>query len=370
MIPTGAKIALCPRGILGGIEAERAVKSGRALFLAGGPSAFTALDVLWRDGPGTRRARALTLPEFIDWQQTTGHALQGDLDRQLSRLRDARPLLHRLKPRYHIRPLVMGIVNVTPDSFSDGGDHDDPKRAIQHAERLIAEGADIIDIGGESTRPGAKAVGIQEECDRVLPVIEGLQASGAPISIDTRHATVMTNALAAGARIVNDVTALAGDPGSMDAVAGTDAPVILMHMQGEPGTMQDNPRYDDVVLDVLDYLIARIEACEAAGIPRSRLVIDPGIGFGKTLAHNLDLLESLAVFHATGVPVLLGASRKRFISAIDGRSGAADRIGGSLAAALAGAARGAQIIRVHDVRETIQALEVNAHIGLANAAVT
>ena len=365
MIPNRAKIALCPRGIMGGIEARRAVDMGRALFLTGGPLAFSSLDVLWRAGPGPRQIQSFTLPGFKDWQQSADHDTQERLDRQFSKLRDARPLLHRIKAREHIRPLVMGIVNVTPDSFSDGGNYADPQRAIEHGQKLIGEGANILDIGGESTRPGAAPVSLGEELDRVLLVIEGLRGTGIPISIDTRHAEVMKAALAAGANIINDVTALEGDPASMKVAAGTDAPVILMHMQGEPGTMQDDPRYDDVVLDVFDYLSGRIEACEAAGIPRSRLVIDPGIGFGKTPTHNLDLLESLAVFHATGVPVLLGASRKRFIGTIDRRASVMDRLGGSLAAALAGAERGAQIIRVHDVKETVQALEVSAHIGLA-----
>ena len=365
MIPNGAKIALWPRGILGGIEAKRAVDMGRALFLAGGPLAFSAIDVFWRAGPGPRQIRSFTLPDFKDWLQSADHEAQGDLDRQFSKMRDARPLLHRIKPGERIRPLVMGIVNVTPDSFSDGGNYADPQRAIEHGRKLIGEGANILDIGGESTRPGAAPVSLTEELDRVLLVIEGLRGTGIPISIDTRHAEVMKAALAAGANIINDVTALEGEAASMDVAAGTDAPVILMHMQGEPGTMQEDPRYDDVVLDIFDYLNGRIEACEAAGIPRSRLVIDPGIGFGKTPAQNLDLLESLAVFHATGAPVLLGASRKRFISTIDRRAGVTDRLGGSLAAALAGAASGAQIVRVHDVKETVQALEVDAHIGLA-----
>ena len=257
----------------------------------------------------------------------------------------------------------MGIVNVTPDSFSDGGRFLNPASAIEHGETLVADGADILDIGGESTRPGAKPVSVAEECDRILPVIEGLKHARVPISIDTRHADVMRAALDAGASIINDVTALTGDTESISVARTSNAPVILMHMQGEPGTMQDAPRYDDVVTDVFDYLESRTQACEAAGIDRSRLIVDPGIGFGKTTGHNLDLLEGLAVFQALGVPVLLGASRKRFIGALDPRVSRDERLGGSIAAALAGAARGAQILRVHDVKETVQALTMASSIA-------
>ena len=259
----------------------------------------------------------------------------------------------------------MGIVNVTPDSFSDGGRFLDPERAIAHGWHLIEDGADILDIGGESTRPGAQAITIAEEIDRVLPVIKGLKDSGVAISIDTRHAAVMRAALAAGAAILNDVSALTGDPESLAVGRDSDVPIVLMHMKGEPGTMQDDPRYDDVVMDIIGYLGDRIDACEAAGISRDRLIADPGIGFGQTVSHVLEVLESLAAFHALGVPLLLGVSRKRFIGAVDPRGKVGDRIGGSIAAALAGATRGAQILRVHDVRETVQALTVAKAISNA-----
>jgi dihydropteroate synthase len=277
--------------------------------------------------------------------------------RQFSALQRPRPLLEKIDPSGK-RPLVMGIVNVTPDSFSDGGQFLDPERAIAHGWHLIEDGADILDIGGESTRPGAQAITIAEEIDRVLPVIKGLKDSGVAISIDTRHAAVMRAALAAGAAILNDVSALTGDPESLAVGRDSDVPIVLMHMKGEPGTMQDDPRYDDVVMDIIGYLGDRIDACEAAGISRDRLIADPGIGFGQTVSHVLEVLESLAAFHALGVPVLLGVSRKRFIGAVDPRGKVGDRIGGSIAAALAGAARGAQILRVHDVRETVQTLTV------------
>ncbi|ODT30969.1 MAG: dihydropteroate synthase [Hyphomicrobium sp. SCN 65-11] len=257
------------------------------------------------------------------------------------------------------RPRLMGIVNVTPDSFSDGGAFSSAQTAIDHALQLEAEGADILDIGGESTRPGAHPVSIEEELARVIPVIEGLAGkTKALISIDTRKAEVMRRALAAGAHIINDVAALTYEPACLEIAAASNAPVILMHAQGDPRTMQAAPEYDDCLLDVCDWLEARLTACEAAGIARDRLVIDPGIGFGKTLVHNLELLAGLTLLHGLGVPVLLGASRKSFIGMLTGEKDARQRVPGSIAAALAGASQGAQILRVHDVAETRQALTV------------
>ena len=256
------------------------------------------------------------------------------------------------------RPRLMGVVNVTPDSFSDGGDFLDPSIAIQHGKSLIEAGADILDIGGESTRPGSKPISSDEECRRILPVIEGLVDAGVLISVDTRHAAVMRQAIAAGAHIVNDVTALTGDPESVEVCAEAGVDVVLMHMQGEPGTMQDNPHYDDAALDIVDYMQARLLELQAAGIPTSRVAVDPGIGFGKNLEHNLRILSHIDAFHALGVPLVLGVSRKSFISKIDRNADPKDRIAGSIAAAIAGWDRGVQIYRVHDVAETRQALAV------------
>ncbi len=257
------------------------------------------------------------------------------------------------------RPQLMGIVNVTPDSFSDGGAFASARAAVDHASRLEAEGADILDIGGESTRPGAEPVSIEEEIRRVIPVIEGLAGrTKALISIDTRKAEVMRRALAAGAHMINDVAALTYEPQCLEVAAAAGAPVILMHAQGDPRTMQAAPHYDDCLLDVCDWLAVRIATCEAAGISRARIVIDPGIGFGKTLTHNLELLSGLTLLHGLGVPVLLGASRKSFIGMLTGVKNARERVPGSIAAALAGAAQGVQILRVHDVAETRQALAV------------
>jgi len=253
-------------------------------------------------------------------------------------------------------PLVMGIVNVTPDSFS--GDGRPAAAAIAHAETLLAAGADLLDIGGESTRPGATPVSPAEEQRRILPVIEAL-AARAPLSVDTRHAATMAAALAAGARIINDVTALRHDPAALRLVADTGAPVIIMHMPGtDPRSMQAAAQYDDVVARVGEFLAGRLAALAAAGIPRGRVAIDPGIGFGKTAAHNLALLARLPELLALGAPLLVGLSRKRFLGTIAGIPEAGARLVPSLAGALYAASRGAAILRVHDVLETVQALAV------------
>jgi dihydropteroate synthase len=254
------------------------------------------------------------------------------------------------------RPLVMGIVNVTPDSFSDGGLHLDRDAALAHAHQLIAEGADILDIGGESTRPGAQPVSVQEELDRVLPIIEDLRGASVPISIDTCKHEVMQAAIAAGAQMVNDINALQ-DASAMNAVAASNVAVCLMHKQGKPQTMQEQPHYQNVVDEVSAFLRERIAAAEAAGIQRNRIVIDPGFGFGKTLAHNLALLRELNKLTELGVPVLAGLSRKSMLGAITGRD-VEHRVHASVAAALLAVQRGAKIVRVHDVRATVDALKV------------
>lgn len=258
------------------------------------------------------------------------------------------------------RPRVMGIVNVTPDSFSDGGEAFRVDDAVARGLAMRDAGADILDVGGESTRPGAEPVSVDDELARVIPVVERLADAGALVSIDTRRAAVMRAAIAAGAGIVNDVTALAGDDASIAAVAGAGegVSVVLMHMQGEPRTMQKNPTYVDAPVDIRDFLAGRIKACEAAGIARARIAVDPGIGFGKTLTHNLDILARMDVFHALGCAVVLGASRKSFIGTLSGEKAAGRRAAGSVAAALAARVRGVQIFRVHDVAETVQALAV------------
>ena len=250
----------------------------------------------------------------------------------------------------------MGIVNVTPDSFSDGGRHFETARAIAHGARLRAEGADIVDVGGESTRPGAQPVRLEDELERVIPVIAGLAREGFPVSVDTMKPAVMRAAVDAGACLVNDVNAFRA-PGALEALAASRGAACVMHMLGTPMTMQSAPRYDDVVAEVSAFLASRAAALEAAGIARSRIAIDPGFGFGKTLEHNLALLRALPALAALGYPVLAGLSRKRMIGDITGRE-VGDRLGGSVAAALLAVQNGASLVRVHDVKETVDAIKV------------
>ena len=256
------------------------------------------------------------------------------------------------------RPRVMGIVNITPDSFSDGGAHFDLEGAVAHGLALVAEGADILDIGGESTRPGADAVPLEEELRRTVPLIERLaRETEVPLSIDTFKPEVMRAAVAAGAGLINDIYGLRRE-GALDAAAELGVPVVLMHMLGEPRSMQDAPHYDDVVGEVHRFLAERIFAAEMAGIPRSRIVADPGFGFGKDTAHNMALLAQLERFNELGVPVLAGLSRKRSIGELTGRDVPRERVHGSVAAHLLAAQRGAKILRVHDVAATVDALKV------------
>jgi len=307
---------------------------------------FAAAELIERDGGKVSR-RVVAAAELC-----AGQLAPPELLERLGRRRDA------IAGLALERPLIVGVVNITPDSFSDGGRYLAPDAAIAHALRLEAEGADILDIGAESTRPGSEAVDLQEELRRVMPVIEALAPKvRARLSIDTRKAEVMRRAARAGVALINDVSALTHDPGALQVAAETGLPVVLMHAQGDPRTMQDDPRYADVVLDVYDWLAARIDACERAGIPRSRLIVDPGIGFGKTLAHNLALLGALSIFHGVGCPILLGASRKSFIGKLTGAD-VEDRLPGSVAAALLGVQQGVQILRLHDVAATRQALAV------------
>jgi dihydropteroate synthase len=252
---------------------------------------------------------------------------------------------------------LMGVVNVTPDSFSDGGLYLDPEAAIAHGRELAAAGAEILDVGGESTRPGAEPVGAEEELRRVVPVIRGLSGSQCDISVDTTKAAVAEAALDGGATIVNDVTALRGDPEMAALCADRGATVVLMHMLGEPRTMQDDPRYGDVVAEVGAFLAGRLGAAVAAGIDEERIWLDPGIGFGKTAAHNMELLRRLGELRELGRPLVVGTSRKSFIGKVDG-SAAGERLGGTIASSVLAAAEGADVLRVHDVAEVRQALTV------------
>lgn len=315
-----------------------AARPAGALTLAGGWCWFDRVEVLSRSA-GPRLIPALDCPADV-----------------LDRLTRRRPDFAGLALD---RPRLMGILNVTPDSFSDGGRFLSSAAALTQGQE-IARAAEIVDIGGESTRPGAAEVAVKDEIARTAPVIEALRKAGVqgPISIDTRKAPVAAAALAAGATLVNDVSALGFDPALGPLVAREGVPVVLMHAQGAPATMQDDPRYGDVLLDVYDALAARVAAAEALGISRANIAVDPGIGFGKTAAHNLALIRGLSLLHGLGCPILLGASRKRFIGSIGGADLAEARMPGSLAVALAGFAQGAQITRVHDVAETRQALRL------------
>ncbi|MGB4056990.1 MAG: dihydropteroate synthase [Alphaproteobacteria bacterium] len=255
-------------------------------------------------------------------------------------------------------PHIMGVVNVTPDSFSDGGQFFNPDKAIEHGLRLVQEGASILDIGGESTRPGAQPVEVNEEISRVVPVIAGLKNKAPYVSIDTRNAKTMEAALRAGANSINDISALSHDPRSLSTAAEAKVPIFMMHSQGAPQTMQKNPNYNNVVEDIFKYLHERICIFEASRIDDKMIIADPGIGFGKTLEHNLSIIRNIKRFHALGVPILLGASRKSFIGTLTGENSPEGRVSGSIAAALWGLSQGVQVYRVHDVQETAQAFKI------------
>jgi dihydropteroate synthase len=346
---------LRPLGLISGHAAAAAVAAGDARPLAGSNLAFTSIAVT---GLGAdRRPILVTAPlgEIEAWIAGAGATFACRVRSQLAALSNP-PAAWAGFPLD--RPLLMGVLNVTPDSFSDGGRWFDGERATAHGHALLEAGADIVDVGGESTRPGAVPLPNDEEIRRVEPVVRALAESGAVVSIDTRHAEVMDAALDAGARIVNDVSALSHDPRSFALIARRRAPVVLMHMRGEPRTMQRDPVYDSPLVEVLQFLAGRVRACEAAGIPRDRIAIDPGIGFGKLVPHNLELLAGIGAFHALGCPVVLGVSRKSTIARLSRGEPPEDRLPGSLAAALFAVQQGVQILRVHDVAETRQALAV------------
>ncbi|GAB2176376.1 dihydropteroate synthase [Dongia sp. agr-C8] len=340
---------LLPRGLLRGPAAERVIAAGAALPLAGGPIAFCFAEAAERK-PGEAGLRT---PLWL-----------GELDRGDRALLDALVAPRPAWAGFDLsKPLIMGVVNVTPDSFSDGGDFATAEDAIAQGLRLAEQGADIIDIGGESTRPGAQEVSAEEEIRRTVPVVHALAERGLSVSIDTRHAGVMAAAVAAGARIINDITALTGDPLSPKVAAKSGAAIVLMHMQGEPKTMQADPHYADTTLDLLDYFTERLADLRNLGVDPARIALDPGIGFGKKDPHNLLLLQELAAFQVFGCPVLLGVSRKSFVGRLSRKEPPKERLSGSLAAGLAGLDQGIQILRVHDVAETYQARAIWLAMG-------
>ncbi|MCM8556593.1 dihydropteroate synthase [Sphingomicrobium sediminis] len=326
---------------------------GKVAGLAGGLLWFASVELIRLDDANCRAGAELVPVEGIE------ERFDDDMAKQWQRITTPRPPLQLGERTIPLdQPRVMGILNVTPDSFSDGGVHEDVDAAAMAGADMAGAGASILDIGGESTRPGATTVWEGDEIERVKPVVERLSRGGNAISIDTRKAAVMEAALAAGAHMVNDVSGLTWDERSLSVVAAANVPVCIMHAQGDPQTMQDKPTYDDVLVDVWLWLEDRFEAAINAGIAREKIILDPGIGFGKSLAHNLELMNGLAAFHGIGCPLLLGASRKRMIGALSNEAEADERLPGSIALALKAAEQGAQIVRVHDVPETMQALRV------------
>ena len=313
---------------------------------------FDLVDVLFRGRPERRRVR-LQHAVLARWAEKNAPGVACEIAALSARLRAPRGPVCGLSLD---RPRLMGVLNVTPDSFSDGGDFAAEDAAIAHGRAMAEAGADIVDVGGESTRPGAQAPSEAEELQRVVPVVRALAGDGLLVSIDTRRAAVMEAALAAGARIVNDISALGHDAEARAVVARHGAWAVLAHMQGTPETMQRGPRYDDASLDVFDALAACVAAAEAAGIPRGRIIVDPGIGFGKRARHNLEILRDCALFHGLGCPLLIGVSRKSFIGRLSAGEAPRARLPGSLAAGLHALGEGAHILRVHDVAETRQAL--------------
>jgi dihydropteroate synthase len=325
---------------------------GKVARLAGGLNWFASVELIRVDG-NKRSSTELISVEGVESR------LDDDTAHQWAAL-TAQPAPLKLGERT-IRldqPQVMGIVNATPDSFSDGGQFADAASAAAAGADMAVQGAAIVDVGGESTRPGAKPVWEGDEIERIAPVIRQLATGGAAVSADTRKADVMTAALDAGARMINDVSALTYDDGAAAVIASAGVPVVLMHHKGAPETMQDDPSYNDVLIEVYVWLEERIAAAEAAGIARDKILIDPGFGFGKNVAHNLELMNGLALFHSLGCPMVVGASRKRTIGALSSEAPADQRLGGSIAFALKAVEQGAQIVRVHDVFESVQALRI------------
>jgi dihydropteroate synthase len=350
------RLWLRPSGLISGRAVAEAIASGHARPLTGPSLAFSLIGAL---GPGSDRRRPISVTSSIAELEVW---IAGAGARFAQRVREQLVLLSAPRPPWAgfdlDRPLVMGVLNVTPDSFSDGGQWFDTERAVAHGRALLTAGADIIDVGGESTRPGAGEIHPEEEILRVKPVVSALVEFGAVVSIDTRHKAVMEAALDAGAQIINDVSALMHDAESAALIARRGASVVLMHMRGEPRTMQCDPVYNSPLIEVLEFLKLRIEACTAAGVPRDHIAVDPGIGFGKRVSDNLELLSGIASFHTLGCAIVVGVSRKSTIARLSKGEPPKARLPGSLAAALAAVEQGVQVVRVHDVAETRQALAV------------
>jgi len=357
---------LRPCGLLDGISQC----ADPSYALAGGRFLFTQAELILRRPEGRIGSDRLIAPmdRVRAGAAQAGRALSHRLEALLTGLTAARPPFAGVSLD---RPRIMGVVNVTPDSFSDGGRFFGAAEAVAQARRLVGEGADFLDVGGESTRPGSEAIPALEQLRRIGPVLDDWQTAGGhgvPLSVDTRDAEVMAAALDRGAAIVNDISALTDDPGSLPLVAARQVPVILMHIQGTPATMQTAPRYVDAALDIFDFLEARIEACQTAGLGLGQIAVDPGIGFGKTVAHNLDLLRDAALFHGLGCVVLYGVSRKRFIGRLSRDEPAPERVPGTVSAVVGLWSQGIQLLRVHDVAAAAQARAVWEGVHPAPAA--
>jgi len=355
---TEQSIYVTPVGYVHGSLLGSAVQLDAAMELVGAGTFFTALEVAVRKN-GTTQFNVVPTALLHEWVGSLSAETKKNIQTRTSILCTPRRPFAGLSLD---RTKIMGVINVTPDSFSDGGKFISPEKAIEHGLQLLEAGADILDVGGESTRPGAKPVRPDREIQLTEPVVRALAAQGALVSIDTRHAEVMSAALAAGACIVNDVTALSGDSRSLAIIKESNASVILMHMQGDPQTMQRNPEYGWVPGDVFDYLEARVGICAAAGIDLNRLCVDPGIGFGKSDSHNAEALSHLGMLHGLGCAVVVGGSRKSFISRTSNNEGINERLPGSVAIGLEAVRQGVQIIRTHDVKETLQAFKVQHRV--------
>lgn len=335
---------------------------GKVARLAGGLSWFASVELIKIEGHQRSSTELVPVDGIED-------RFDDDMAAQWEALTSSREALQLGERTVRLdQPQVMAIINATPDSFSDGGQFANAAEAADAGARMAGQGAAIIDVGGESTRPGARSIWEGDEIERIVPVIRQLAAGGAAVSADTRKADVMTAAVEAGARMINDVSALTYDARSAEVAASLDVPVVLMHHKGAPEVMQDHPSYDDVLVEVYLWLEERIEAALEAGVARENILVDPGFGFGKNISHNLALMNGLALFHSLGCPVVIGASRKRTIGALSSEAPTDQRLGGSIALALKAVEQGAQIVRVHDVFETVQALRVWR--GMRDAALT
>ena len=352
---------LRPFGLVHGSTASQAIISNSGFFLAGGKIAYTLCEVIQPGGStGYGATSALSVKELSAWSEQEGEEINTCVKDYLKKISSPRKIFSDFPKIFQEKntPKIMGIVNVTPDSFSDGGKYIAFEDALSHSLSLLEHGADIIDVGGESTRPGAKIVNDDEEIERTIPLIKELANRDIVTSIDSRKSKVIAAALEAGANIVNDVSALTFDKESVQVVKKKNVPLILMHMQGNPATMQKSPKYACAPLDIFDYLKERILFCNDHGIDTSRIIVDPGIGFGKTAEHNVEILNYLTLFHGLGCCILVGFSRKRFIAQISKDCSEEERLAGSLSAAIISLNQGVQFLRVHDAFETKQAISV------------